>query len=100
MRLIVAMLILPALLSLEGCSPQMEASRALFGREVTITNTDTHSLTITRIVANRSTDNGSCIERPNRTLAPGESYSTTFVVCGSVANISVETDYGTSFLQW
>lgn len=89
-----------AIILLEGCGPQMEGRTSLMGRALTITNTDTHPYTIERILVNGNSGNGDCIERPNRTLAPGESYSTTFILCGSVGKISVDTDEGTSFLQW
>lgn len=86
------------ILALAGCGPRIEGSIALT-RVVTIRNADTTPFTVTRIVANGNESDGNCIDRPNQTLAPGESYTTTFVICGAVASVSVETDRGSTTLR-
>jgi protein involved in sex pheromone biosynthesis len=87
-------------LALAGCGPKIEANRAVAGRVVTIRNIDDHSFTLRRVVANNNDSDSNCVDNPTTTLAPGESYTTTFMVCGSVASLSVETSEGSVSLQW
>lgn len=79
--------------------PSMNASRTL-GRGIIIENTDTEAFTINRIIANGSAENGNCNNYPNRTLAPGSTYTVVFWLCGNIQKIEVQTDRGTSFLEW
>jgi hypothetical protein len=83
---------------LAACGPKMEGDIAMT-RMVTITNTDASAFTIRKIVANDRANDGDCVDRPGKTLQPGETYTTTFIVCGSVASVSVETDRGTTALN-
>ena len=87
-----------ASLALVGCGPKMEG-HLLLGRVVSITNKDESSFTIEKIVANRNHDD-TCTETPDKLLEPGETYNTTFFICGSVSEIEVDTDRGDTFLHW
>ena len=90
-------LALPLALTLCSCGPKLKGSvDRIAGRSVIVENTDTSSFTIQRIVANGSPENSSCNDYPNKSLAPGESYSTTFLVCGPVHEFRVETDRGSA----
>lgn len=83
------------LILLASCGPRIHAQvDKVTGRLVTITNADTQSFVLQRLVANGDAQSASCNDSPNKSLAPGESYSTTFIVCGAVTSISVETDRG------
>ena len=85
------------MLPLVACGPKMDGSRVA-GRLVVITNSDSAPFTINRIVANGSPENASCNGYPATTLNPGESYTTTFIICGPVNTLDVETDLGTTTL--
>ena len=67
-------------------------------RGVTVRNADSSSFTINKIVANNNDDDPSCVDTPGRTLMPGDSYSTTFVICGSINSVRVDTDKGSTTL--
>jgi hypothetical protein len=70
------------------------------GRYVTLRNTDSNSFRIRRIVANEAQDSESCTVRPNRQLARGQTYYLSFVNCGAVTNLEIETDRGTTYVHW
>lgn len=88
---------LPLLLT--ACGPKVDARRYV-GRVVEITNRDTQTIHVTRIVANAGEGQSSCNDFPNVTLAPGQSYSTTFMVCGEVKELKIETKEGNAYLSW
>ena len=94
-----ALLFLAGVTVLGGCSPEMDARMTLAGRRVTLTNTDNRAYRIERILVNGKDDNGDCIQTPATTLGPGESYSTIFPLCGSIATLSVKTNKGTWALE-
>lgn len=86
-------------LALAACGPKVDARRYV-GRVVEITNHDTQTIHVTRIVANAGDGQSSCNDFPNVTLAPGQSYSTTFMVCGEVRELKIETKEGNAYLSW
>jgi hypothetical protein len=87
--------IAPALaLLLVGCGPSLKAE-AIAGRTILITNDSDETLTIQRIVANKSGGRTECVDQPGATLSPGRSYTTTFFYCDEVREVDVETDRGT-----
>lgn len=93
-----ALSLLP-LIALAACSgPSMEGN-ILFGRGVNIENTDTTAFTIERIVANGSAQDSNCNNYPNRTLAPGDSYTAVILLCGTIRNLEVITNRGTTYLE-
>jgi hypothetical protein len=98
MRLRNLVFLLPLSL-LAACAPKLEATRVL-ERVVSITNKDSRSVTLTRIVANGEDGNSNCNVYPHTSLAPGESYQTTFILCGNVASLRVETDVGNAALNF
>ena len=69
------------------------------GRLVTVQNADSSNFIVQRIVANDSPENASCNDYPNKALTPGASYTGTFLVCGPVHKIRIETDLGSQTLQ-
>jgi hypothetical protein len=88
--------------ALSWCSPHgpsIEADRRL-GWLMTIKNTDGRSFQIQRIVANNNPGNSNCNDYPARTLVPGETYNTTFFLCGHVTVLTVETDRGASTFSY
>ncbi len=86
------------LIALTGCGgPKMEAS-GLLGRVVTITNKDDTSFTIQRLVANDNEKAPECVSAPDSAVAPGETFTETFFVCGRVSKLAVYTDRGETTL--
>lgn len=83
-----------------ACGPRIEAQRAVGGRVVTITNADNHTFRLQRLVVNERGGDPDCIDRPSRELAPSESYDVTFFICGPVVKLEVQTNEGSSYLQW
>ncbi len=98
-----AVLVLVAV-GLVGCGPQISAQRdGVAARVISVTNKDSRHFTIDHIVANDKVSDSSCTDRPSAsvaTLAPGESYTTTFFVCGPVDRITVYTDAGSASFSW
>lgn len=79
---------------LSACGPKMTATRYL-ERGLSLTNSDSSAFTINRIVVNGEDNNSSCNDYPSKSLSPGEAYTTTFLMCGNVKAIRIETDKGT-----
>lgn len=73
--------------------PKMSATR-YFGRGITVTNDDTRAFQVQRIVANGSPENTNCNNYPNHTLAPGETQTVAFLLCGNIRQLDIETDIG------
>lgn len=93
--------VLALLLPLAACGPKIEVSTdRVAGRLITVTNRDTVSFTLKRIVANSSPENPLCNDYPNQKLAPDESWSGTITLCGTITELRVETDRGTVSVEW
>lgn len=81
---------------LSGCNwaPPIQVERSSSGRRISIQNVGDHVVRVLGIVANSGHGDENCTDRPARALAPGETYETTFFICGPVDYIEVETDEG------
>ncbi|MFT4251426.1 MAG: hypothetical protein QM608_02965 [Caulobacter sp.] len=73
--------------------PKMSVTRYLW-RGITVTNDDTRSFQVQRIIANGSPENANCNNYPNHTLAPGETQTAVFLLCGNIRQVEVATDIG------
>lgn len=84
---------------LVGCGPRLDGE-LIAGRTVMITNREDEAVSITRIVANDAGGRSECVEEPGTSLRPGRSYTATFFLCEEVREVDVETDQGTTQLEF
>ena len=79
--------------------PKFAATRTLW-RGVTITNIDERPFLVKRVVANESPENSNCNNYPSTSIAPGESHTMVFLLCGNVGTVQVQTDLGSTTLTF
>ena len=82
-----------AALGLAGCEPPRLEAGSIAGRTFILTNRSDSDIRINEIEANDQEGRAECVQRPNVTLRPGQTYTVTFANCGDVTLLEVETDW-------
>ena len=80
-------------LGLAGCEPPELQAGSIAGRTFILTNRSDSEIRINEIEANDREGSADCVQRPNVTLAPGQTHTVTFANCGDVTLLEVETDW-------